>query len=91
MYNHYIRKKKVENKYAPIQEGEKIKFIYLKSPNPIGENVVSFFQDLPSEFQLEKYIDHDKQFDKAFYEPLRNVLECIGWKPERSGSLMEFF
>ncbi len=91
LYNHYIRKKKVENKYAPIQEGEKIKFIYLKSPNPIGENVVSFFQDLPSEFQLEKYIDHDKQFDKAFYEPLRNVLECIGWKPERSGSLMEFF
>ena len=91
LYNHYIKDKKIQHKNAFIQEGEKIKFVYLKVPNPIQENVISFFQDLPSEFNLEKYIDHDKQFNKAFYEPLRSVLECIGWKPERSGSLMEFF
>jgi len=91
LYNHYIKDKKIQHKNAFIQEGEKIKFVYLKTPNPIQENVISFFQDLPSEFNLTKYIDHDKQFEKAFYEPLRNVLECIGWKPERSGSLMEFF
>ena len=91
LYNHYIKDKKIQHKNAFIQEGEKIKFVYLKTPNPIQENVISFFQDLPSEFNLEKYIDHDKQFNKAFYEPLRSVLECIGWKPERSGSLMEFF
>ena len=91
LYNHYIKDKKIQHKNAPIQEGEKIKFVYLKTPNPIQENVIAFFQDLPSEFNLTKYIDHDKQFEKAFYEPLRNVLECIGWKPERSGSLMEFF
>jgi len=91
LYNYYIKDKKIQHKNAFIQEGEKIKFVYLKTPNPIQENVISFFQDLPSEFNLEKYIDHDKQFNKAFYEPLRNVLECIGWKPERSGSLMEFF
>ena len=91
LYNHYIKKHKIENKHARIQEGEKIKFIYLREPNPIQENVISFFQDLPSEFGLEKYIDFDKQFEKAFYEPLRTVLECIGWKAERTGSLMEFF
>ena len=91
LYNHYIKDKKIQHKNAFIQEGEKIKFVYLKTPNPIQENVISFFQDLPSEFNLEKYIDHDKQFNKAFYEPLRSVLECIGWKPERTGSLMEFF
>jgi DNA polymerase elongation subunit (family B) len=91
LYNHYIKKHKIENKHARIQEGEKIKFIYLKEPNPIQENVISFFQDLPTEFGLEKYIDFDKQFEKAFYEPLRTVLECIGWKAERTGSLMEFF
>mgnify|MGYP003321523191 CR=1 FL=1 len=91
LYNHHIKDKKIQHKNAPIQEGEKIKFVYLKTPNPIQENVIAFFQDLPSEFNLTKYIDHDKQFEKAFYEPLRNVLECIGWKPERSGSLMEFF
>ena len=91
LYNYYIKKHKVENKHARIQEGEKIKFVYLKTPNVIGENVISFFQEMPSEFDLDKYIDFDKQFEKAFYEPLRSVLECIGWKPERTGSLMEFF
>ena len=91
LYNHYIKKHGIENKHARIQEGEKIKFIYLKEPNPIQENVISFFQELPDEFGLEQYIDYDKQFEKAFYEPLKTVLECIGWKPERSGSLLEFF
>ena len=92
LYNHYIKKHKVENKYPRIQEGEKIKFIYLKVPNPIQENVISFFQEVPREFGLDKFVDHDKQFEKAFYEPIRNVLECIGWKfPERQGSLLDFF
>ncbi len=91
LYNHYLKKHQIENKHARIQEGEKIKFCYLKTPNPIQENVISFFQDLPHEFNLEKYIDHDKQFEKEFYEPLRSVLECIGWKAERSGNLLEFF
>jgi DNA polymerase elongation subunit (family B) len=91
LYNYYIKKYGIENKHARIQEGEKIKFIYLKEPNILGENVISFFQELPQEFGLEQYIDFDKQFNKSFYEPLRSVLECIGWKPERSGSLLEFF
>jgi DNA polymerase elongation subunit (family B) len=91
LYNHYIRKHKVTNKFPLIQEGEKIKFIYLKTPNPIGENVISFFNTLPPEFGLEKYVDHVLQFEKSFLEPLKSVLECIGWKHERTGSLSSFF
>ena len=66
LYNHYVRRNKVENKYPVIQEGEKIKFLYLKTPNPIGENVISFFQQLPKEFNLEKYVDYQRQFEKSF-------------------------
>ena len=91
LYNYYVRQNKVSHKYAPIQEGEKIKFIYLKQPNPIGENVVSFMGSIPREFNVDKYIDYNLQFNKSFYEPLRNVLQCIGWDAERRVSLLQFF
>jgi DNA polymerase elongation subunit (family B) len=91
LYNYHVKKNKVENKYPLIQEGEKIKFMYLKTPNPIQENVISFFQQLPKEFNLEKYVDYTMQFEKSFLEPLKNVLECIGWQHEKRGNLSSFF
>jgi DNA polymerase elongation subunit (family B) len=90
LYNYYVRKHDVNHKYASIQEGEKIKFIYLKMPNPFMQNVVSFMGRIPTEFNLDKYIDYSLQFDKSFYEPLHNVLQCIGWDSERKISLLQF-
>ena len=91
LYNHYLKQHRITNKFPLIQEGEKIKFIYLKTPNPIGENIISFFNTIPKEFGLDRYIDYTKQFEKSFLEPLKNVLDCIGWKHERTGSLSSFF
>jgi len=91
LYNHYIKKNKLDNKYQLIQEGEKIKFIYLKTPNPIKENVIAFFQEIPKELNLEKYVDYKTQFEKSFLEPLRKVLDAIGWQTERKVSLNSFF
>jgi len=90
LYNFYVRKHDVTHKYASIQEGEKIKFIYLRMPNPFMQNVVSFMGRIPTEFNLEKYIDYSRQFEKSFYEPLHNVLQCIGWDSERKVSLLQF-
>ena len=91
LYNHHVKKMKLGHKYPMIQEGEKIKFCYLKKPNPIGENVIAYLQTMPKEFKLEKYIDYNLQFEKSFLEPLRNVVETIGWQVERKGSLEAFF
>ena len=91
LYNHHIKKNKLQSKYPMIQEGEKIKFIYLKSPNPIGEDVIAYFQTLPKELKLDKYVDHDMQFTKSFLEPLKKVVETIGWQVEKRGSLESFF
>jgi len=91
LYNHYVKKYKIENKHPLIQEGEKIKFMYLKTPNPIHENCISFFGDLPHEFGLEKYVDYTTQFEKSFLEPLKNVLQCIGWTHEKKVSIGSFF
>ena len=91
LYNHYIKKHKIEHKHQLIQEGEKIKFMYLKTPNPLHENCISFFGDVPKEFGIEKYVDYQTQFEKSFLEPLKNVLQCIGWTHQKTVSIGSFF
>ena len=91
LYNYYVKHYNIENKHPLIQEGEKIKFMYLKTPNPLHENTISFFGDLPKEFGIEKYVDYQTQFEKSFLEPLKNVLQCIGWQHEKTISIKSFF
>jgi len=91
LYNHYVKKHKLDNKYSLIQNGEKVKFCYLKKPNIIHENIISFIQDFPSEIGLDKYVDYDLQFDKAFLEPLKIILDAIGWNVEKTVNLELFF
>ena len=91
LYNHYVKQKKLDNKYSAIGNGEKVKFLYLKKPNIIQENVISFIQDFPHELGLDMYIDYDLQFDKSFVEPLRAILNAIGWNVEKTASLESFF
>ena len=91
LFNYHIKEKKLTNKYSLINNGEKIKYCYLKKPNPIHENVISFIQDFPKELGLDKYIDYDLQFEKSFVEPLKAILDAIGWSVEKTTSLESFF
>jgi DNA polymerase elongation subunit (family B) len=91
LYNYYIKDKKLDKKYSIIKNGEKIKYCYLKLPNPIQENVISFIQKLPSEFNLQKYVDYDMQFEKTFIKPLKAILDIIGWNTEKKTTLDSFF
>jgi DNA polymerase elongation subunit (family B) len=91
LYNHNLKELKLEKKYPLIQEGEKIKFVYLKTPNHFKEDVVSFPSRIPKEFELDNYIDYDVQFDKTYLEPIKVILDCMNWKPEKTNSLMDFF
>ena len=91
LFNHYIKKNKLDNKYSLIKNGEKIKFCYLKKPNPMHENVISFIQDFPKELDIDKYLDYDLQFEKSFVEPLKAILDAIGWNVEKTVNLELFF
>ena len=91
LFNHYNKKNKLQHKYPLIQDGEKIKFVYLKTPNKIGENVISYLQTLPTEFGLDKQVDYDLQFSKSFLEPIKVIMDTIGWKPEKIASLEFLF
>ena len=95
LYNHLVRKNKLGNKYPFIQEGDKIKFLHLKSPNIYQCSSISFMTQLPEELKLHSSIDHDVQFEKSFVEPLNFILTKINWLVDRSygtqGSLEDFF
>jgi DNA polymerase elongation subunit (family B) len=91
LFNHYIKEKKLTNKYSLINNGEKVKYIFLKKPNIIQENVISFIQDFPKELGLDKYIDYELQFEKSFIDPLKSILDTIGWNIEKTINLEMFF
>lgn len=91
IYNHLIKKNKLDKIYQEIKEGEKIKYTYLKEPNIIQCTVVSFPNQLPKELGLDPYIDYDMQFEKSFLDPITAVLNSIGWRLEESNTLDNFF
>jgi DNA polymerase elongation subunit (family B) len=91
LYNRALKDAGLDKKYPQIQNGERIRYSYLKMPNSLNENVISFPDKLPKELGLHKYIDYDKQFEKAFIDPLVLVLDAIGWSPEPRASLEDFF
>jgi len=91
LHNHYIKERGLDNKYSLINNGDKIKFVYLKKANPIRENVISFLNDFPYELGLDKYIDYELQFNKAFLEPVKVILDSIGWNVEKVANLELFF
>ena len=91
LYNYHNTKQRLTHKYPLIQDGEKIKFIYLKTPNKISENVISFPNTFPKEFGLDKQVDYELQFNKSFLEPIKVIMDTIGWKPEKIASLEFLF
>ena len=87
LYNFWVKKKKLTHKYPLIQEGEKVKYVMLNTPNKINENVVSFFQTLPPELGLNGSIDYNLQFTKSFLQPLQVILDTLGWDAEKVNTL----
>jgi DNA polymerase elongation subunit (family B) len=91
LYNHHLKRMGLDKKYQPIRDGDKIKFVYVRKPNPLQEDIISFSQHLPKELNLESYIDYDKQFEKVFLDALQIVIEPLGWSTKEESSLEDFF
>ena len=91
LYNKMIQDRKLTKKYELIGDGDKMKFIYMKKPNPNQENVLAFPDILPPEFEFEKYVDYETQFLKAYLEPINSILDAVGWSSEERSTLEDFF
>jgi DNA polymerase elongation subunit (family B) len=92
IYNHQLRKRGLEKVYPLIKDGDKIKFTYVREPNPLGISVITFSTSLPKEFvDIQPYIDYNTQFEKTFIDPIQIILSTIGWNTEPKTSLGAFF
>ena len=91
LYNHWIKQKKLIKEFELIREGDKIKYVYLREPNPIGENVIAFPSVLPKALELHEYIDYTTQFEKTFIGPIDAVAEGIKWSARPKSNLLFLF
>lgn len=91
IYNNMLQKTGMERTYGTIKDGNKIKFIYLLTPNPVQENIIAFIDVLPKEFGLHKFIDYQMQFEKTFLQPLQIIADFIDWKTEKTYTLEDIF
>jgi DNA polymerase elongation subunit (family B) len=91
LYNDLLKKMKLTAQYPLIREGDKIKFLYLKTPNPIHEDVISFFDVIPPEFQLTEYVDYGKMYEKTFQDAIQNILDSLGWTTTPQATLEDMF
>jgi hypothetical protein len=91
VYNHFLHELNLTKRFQLIQEGEKIKFIYLKQPNLFNNNTLAFLSGLPKQLDAEQYVDYDLQFKKSFIEPLSIILSAIDWQTEKVATLDCFF
>ncbi len=91
LHNHYVKLRGLQNKYPLISDGDKVKFAYLKLPNPIRENVIAWNGNLPSEIILDKMFDYDTMYSKAFIGPLESMLSCVGWDLKHKYNILDFF
>lgn len=87
LYNYHLIKNGLQNDYQRIHDGEKIKFVYLKMPNTIHENVIGFIDKIPDQLGVKRFIDYNKQWDAAFIAPLTKITDAIGWEIEKKVTL----
>jgi DNA polymerase elongation subunit (family B) len=93
LYNKYIKDNKLDKSYKLIKDGDKVKFGYLKLPNPFFDTVISMPSDYPEQLMMvvNEFVDRDMQFSKTFIDPLSNILEVINWNLEKTNTLNSFF
>jgi DNA polymerase elongation subunit (family B) len=95
LHNAYVDELNLTKDVPHIKENDKMKFVFVKIPNPYGmggrDAVIGFIGKPPVQFNLEKYVDRKKQFDKTFNEPLENILNAIGWSISNQITLESFF
>ena len=80
-YNQLLKHWKLDNQYAPLRDGDKIKWVYLKQ-NPYGLDAVALNgYDDPKEIMdlVTTYINYDKIFERELLKKLEDFYGALNW------------
>lgn len=92
-YNEIVKKLGLDNKYPLIEEGKKIKLVYVK-PNKYNIDGIAYTDSFPEEFELIP--DKETMFEKCVIKCLSPIFEALKWnvpnpKKQYEISLEEYF
>jgi len=78
-------------KYPQILDSDKIKYVFLKKPNTLGDDVVAFLDaDFITDSGLEKYIDRERMWEDFFISPMKIMLEAVGYDLNQNFDMEEW-
>ena len=79
VYNDYIKNNNLLDKYVPINGGDRIKKVFLLTPNKFNSDVIGYIDDnFVKEIEPE-IIDYDTMFEKGFLNMLELMTEPMKW------------
>ena len=79
--NRWIQQNNLSTRYTEINTGDKVKLLYLKQPNPLGQDIMAFIDPGVAE-EFRDYVDYDKNFEKYFMAALEILIDPLGWKSQ---------
>lgn len=76
--NRYIEQNNLSNQFQPISPNDKIKILYMKTPNPLNSNVMAFIDNRFAEM-FRQYVDFDENWDKFFLAALEIMTNPLNY------------
>lgn len=86
-YNQYLKNNGLIGQIPEIKSGEKIKYVYLKEPNPFHSHTIAVSEGM----SVREWTDYETQWEKAFLGPLQSITNLIKWRTEAGGTTLSFF
>lgn len=81
VYNNYVKKNNLENRFPLITEGAKHQRMFLTTPNKFNTECIAYVNDDFAEKELKNLVDlvdYDTQFKKSFLASLQLMIDCLG-------------
>jgi DNA polymerase elongation subunit (family B) len=64
--------------------------VFLKVPNPTGDDVFAWEEIIPDELDIMKYLDYNALYTRTFLNPVSKIMSAMGWPTEDVLTLEDF-
>ena len=80
LHNHINKLLNISTKYEEINSGDKIRYVYVQTPNKYGIDVIGFKYTFPEEYINILKIDYEKMFEKILYSSIERFYDSVSWQ-----------